>query len=231
MNDDIGNRLKQARKASGFTQKDVAKQLGITFGAVSQWENGSTSPRGQTLIELARLYNVNPEWITTGKITKQTDELSWSGGFDPWDSSTPLDDDEVELPLFREVEMSCGAGMYEVQENHGHKLRFAKSSLKRAGVDPSSAGCAYVVGDSMYPMLPDGACVGIDTSTVSVKDGDVYAIDHGGLLRIKQLFRVPGGGLRIRSINPEYSDELVTSDQMQEDFRVIGRVFWYSAML
>ena len=44
-NDEIGARLKKARKDAGLTQVDVAKALGVTFGAVSQWENSQTSPK------------------------------------------------------------------------------------------------------------------------------------------------------------------------------------------
>lgn len=229
MADQTGWRLRQARKKAGLTQKAVADAIGVSFGAVSQWEQGVTMPNGNNLLGLAKLYRVRPGWITTGK--DGDDNAEWAGSFDPWDSETPLGDDEVELPLFREVEMACGAGTYAVEENHGNVLRFAKSSLRRAGVDAAAAGCAFVVGDSMEPVLPDGACVGIDTANKSVKDGDMFAIDHGGLLRIKRLYRVPGGGVRIKSINPDYPDETITPEEMRDCFRIIGRIFWYSAMI
>lgn len=229
MDDEVGSRLRESRKRMGLTQKAVADVVGVSFGAVSQWEQGVTMPNGANLMALAKLYRVRPTWITTGQ--DAGNEAEWAGSFDPWDSETPLGDDEVELPLFREVEMACGVGTYAVEENHGHVLRFAKSSLRRAGVDAAAAGCAFVAGDSMEPVLPDGACVGIDTANKRVRDGDMYAIDHGGLLRVKRLYRVPGGGLRASSINPAYPDETITPEQMRDDFRVIGRVFWYSAMI
>lgn len=229
MSRETGNRLRQARKRAGLTQDEAARSLKVTFGAVSQWELGNTRPNGANLLGLAKLYRVSPEWITTGADTR--DEATWAGSLDPWDAGTPLGDDEVELPLYREVEMACGAGMYAVEENQGEYLRFSKSSLRKAGVEASAAGCAYVSGDSMEPVLPDGACVGIDTLKTSVKDGDMYAIDHGGLLRVKQLYRLPGGGVRARSINPDYGDEDITPEKMQDGFRIIGRVFWYSAMV
>jgi phage repressor protein C with HTH and peptisase S24 domain len=52
----------------------------------------------------------------------------------------------------------------------------------------------------------------------------MYAVDYAGMLRIKQLYRVPGG-IKIRSINREYEDELITGEIL-ESFRVIGKVFW-----
>jgi phage repressor protein C with HTH and peptisase S24 domain/DNA-binding Xre family transcriptional regulator len=153
------------------------------------------------------------------------------GQLDPWDSQTPLGDDEVELPLFREVELAAGSGRTQVQENHGAKLRFAKSTLRRKGIPPEHAACCFVSGDSMEPILPDGSTVAVDTSETHVTDGKMYAIDHGGLLRVKYLYRLPGGGLRIRSANQaEFPDEEITGPDLQ-DIRVIGRVFWYAVLL
>jgi phage repressor protein C with HTH and peptisase S24 domain len=234
-NDEIGARLKKARKDAGLTQVDVAKALGVTFGAVSQWAYSQTSPKGRNLIALAKLYKVGPAWLSHGEgerqATNESGELYWISSFDTWDEGTALGEDEVELPLFKEVELGCGTGRYTVEEAQGPKLRFSKASLRRANVDPAAAACAFVVGDSMEPTLPDGACVGIDTASKSVRDGEMYCVNYGGLLRVKKLYRLPGGGLRIHSANPAYPDEMVTPEQMQDSFNVIGRVFWYSVLV
>jgi len=162
---------------------------------------------------------------------KYADELEFIGHMDAWDSKTPLDDDEVELPLFREVELAAGAGQTEVIENHGAKLRFAKSTLARAGVVKENAACAFVRGNSMEPVMPDGTCVGVNTGDTAIRDGEIYAIDHGGMLRVKYLHRRPGGGIKIVSQNAvEHPVEDVTADEMAASVRVIGRVFWWSVL-
>ncbi|MDD5273899.1 MAG: helix-turn-helix transcriptional regulator [Methylovulum sp.] len=153
----------------------------------------------------------------------------WLGHIEGWDSSTPLGDDEVELPFFKEVEISAGGGRFHVQENNGPKLRFLKSTLKKHGVAIDSAACVRAVGDSMEPVIRDGCTVGIDTSKQNIKDGDIYAIDHDGHLRIKRLYRLPVGIIRINSYNPDYPDEFY--NESEGFMRVIGRVFWYSVLL
>jgi phage repressor protein C with HTH and peptisase S24 domain len=160
------------------------------------------------------------------------DELEFVGRMDVWDSKTPLDDDEVELPLFREVELAAGAGQTQVIENHGAKLRFAKSTLSRAGVQKEHAACAFVRGNSMEPVMPDGTCVGVDTGDTTVRDGEIYAIEHGGMLRVKYLQRRPGGGIKIVSQNSiEHEAEDYTATRVvEENIRVIGRVFWWSVL-
>ena len=65
------------------------------------------------------------------------------------DSDTPLDEDEVELPLYKEVEMSAGAGRTAVREIEGRKLRFPmprcvpRASIRRRRSAPNSPATAW----------------------------------------------------------------------------------------
>ena len=61
----------------------------------------------------------------------------------------------------------------------------------------------------------------------------MYAIDHGGQLRVKQVYRIPGGGMRLRSFNrDQHPDEEYRLDQIREqEITVIGRVFCWSVIL
>lgn len=150
----------------------------------------------------------------------------------PWDSNTPLDDDEVELPLYKEVELAAGAGRYAVRPVEGRKLRFSYATLRTAGVDPDAAICAQISGNSMEPMIFDGSTIGIDTASTNILDGEVYALEHDGMLRVKLVYRLPGGGMRLRSVNrEEYADEEYTSEQIaQAQIKVLGWVFWWSTV-
>lgn len=50
--------IEEARKAKGLTQEQLAKLLGITQGAVAQWENGMTHPSFQMLPKVASALDV-----------------------------------------------------------------------------------------------------------------------------------------------------------------------------
>ncbi|MDY6942518.1 MAG: helix-turn-helix transcriptional regulator [Pseudomonadota bacterium] len=64
----IGRRIKQAREKVGISQTRLAKLLGVTRSACSQWESDSgTSPRRERLEEIAQILKVNYEWLATGK--------------------------------------------------------------------------------------------------------------------------------------------------------------------
>ena len=59
MNDyDFGNYLYEIRKASGFSQNELADKLGVTGKAVSKWETGAAKPRINVLRDLSALLNV-----------------------------------------------------------------------------------------------------------------------------------------------------------------------------
>jgi phage repressor protein C with HTH and peptisase S24 domain len=234
-------RIKQKMSERGLEQKDLVTKLGVSKGTISNWLNDKNKGISEDSLEqLARILRTTPSYLRYGVESEEARGTARARGeaainsmarIDAWDSDTPLGEDEVELPLFREVELSGGHGSTMVQENHGAKLRFAKSTLRKKGIDESVAACCFVTGDSMLPILPHGSTVGVDKSSLNIVDGNIYAIDHGGLLRVKYLYRIPGGGVRIRSANRDhYPDEDLTPDQL-EHFRVIGRVFWYSVLL
>lgn len=222
--------MKRIRKLKKLTQAQIAASVGVTASAVTQREAGDTGPKGKNLISLAKLLGCSPSWLQTGK-EKIESNAEFVADLEPWDKNTRLGEDEIELPYFTEVELAAGDGNCDqVRENSGQTLRFSKSTLRNRGVSPQNAACVKVSGNSMEPVLPHGSTVGIDTSENKVIDGKMFAIDHDGMLRIKTLYKVPGG-IRIRSFNQaEYPDETYTENDAKS-LRIIGRVFWYSVLI
>lgn len=55
----LGTMISSLRKEKGMTQDALAKQLGVTFQAVSKWENGLSCPDIVMLPELADLFGVS----------------------------------------------------------------------------------------------------------------------------------------------------------------------------
>lgn len=192
----------------------LARHIEESFGKPSGWLD--LVHEGRAAVSEARAES-NAEWL---------------GPMDPWSDETALEEDEVEVPLYKEVELAAGAGRTEVRAVPGRKLRFSYATLRAAGVDPAAAICAQLTGNSMEPLIMDGSTIGVDTGMTNVVDGEIYALEHGGMLRVKFLYRLPGGGLRLRSFNrEEYADEDYTPDEIaHQSLRVIGWVFWWSTI-
>lgn len=66
----IGNFIKKIRIENKLTQKELAEKLGVTFQAVSKWENGKNIPDILILQEFSRLFNVDINEILSGEANK-----------------------------------------------------------------------------------------------------------------------------------------------------------------
>jgi len=63
----FGDRLAGAREASGMSQKDLARRLGVRLKTLQAWENDMTDPRANRLQMLAGMLNVSLRWLLTGE--------------------------------------------------------------------------------------------------------------------------------------------------------------------
>ena len=185
--------------------------------------------------EIEAACGLEPGWLdrpivvaNLDRIVRRPTEAVMDGPMEVWDDDTPLPEDEVLVPFLKEVELAAGSGRMSVEVNTKRRLRFGKYSLRNQGVQPENARCVTITGNSMEPVLKNGATVGVDVGNTRVVDGDLYAINHGGQLRVKQAYRLPGGGIRLRSFNrDEHPDEEYSMDDMVKyEIIVIGRVFW-----
>ena len=51
----ININIRKIRKRKKISQESIAALIGVTQGAVSQWESGKTMPTAQNIIDLARV--------------------------------------------------------------------------------------------------------------------------------------------------------------------------------
>lgn len=233
----LKDRLEELMAEHGLTtQQQLADFAGVSKGLVGQWFNGSTGLGAKPLLAFGKKTRFSTQWLADGTGEKyQADSTSKPiesnatafAVVETWQDGTPLNDAECEVPFLKEVRLAAGSGSFETSDFNGYKLRFHESSLRRKGINPKDVVCVSADGNSMEPVFPDGATLGVDTSQKHIKDGKIYAINHDGWLRTKILYRLPGNRIRIHSYNEEeHPDEEVDAS----DIQVIGRVFWWSVL-
>jgi phage repressor protein C with HTH and peptisase S24 domain len=237
-NPSSADRLREALTERGMKTTELAKALKVTDQTLNNWKKRGVP--GYMLTKTANALRVPRQWLESGEgeinaMPTSVDRRSADyqlGELSPWDSSTPLDSDEVEVPLYKEVELASGVGRTSVEVDSGRKLRFSAATLRACGVDPANAACATNTGNSNHPLILHNATVGVDRGMTKVLDGEIYAIDHNGYLRIKIVKRRPGGGLILHSFNDqEYPDEHYTEDEVSaQQIIILGRVFWWSTI-
>ena len=60
-------RIKEARKALGWSQADLARRMFVTQPSVADWESGRKAPHTKNLARLAVMLGVSMEWLSTGR--------------------------------------------------------------------------------------------------------------------------------------------------------------------
>lgn len=229
----LGNAINEAIKKKGISKADVARHFGIKPPSVSGWiKTGRVSK--EHIGRLIEYFSdvVTPEHFGIENMNIKPLDVEPNatviGGLSPWDSGTPLSDDDVEVPFYKEICLSAGNGFADdIEDHNGYKLRFSRATLRRHGISPADVVCVSADGNSMEPVFPDGATLGINTAEKAIKDGKIYAFNHGGWLRTKILYRLPDNMVRIRSYN---SEEHPDEERSLDDIAVIGRVFWWSVI-
>lgn len=65
----FASKLKKARINTGFTQREVAKEVKIPYSTIANWELGRTQPDIESIGILADFYGVSCDWLigTKGK--------------------------------------------------------------------------------------------------------------------------------------------------------------------
>ena len=57
------SKLKKARQETGFTQREVSKEIKIPYSTLANWELGRTQPDIESLGILADFYGVSTDWL------------------------------------------------------------------------------------------------------------------------------------------------------------------------
>ncbi len=72
----LGKRLKDRREQLRMTQSQLADLLGITKGAVGNYENGVSSPKEEVLLKIFDVLKVEPNYLFQDSFTQQSFECS-----------------------------------------------------------------------------------------------------------------------------------------------------------
>lgn len=125
------------------------------------------------------------------------------------------------------VQVAAGSGAIVDVEEHLPPLAFRADWLSRMNISSrDNLRIVSVKGDSMSNYLNDGDVAMIDTGQAdSIKDNEIYAIEHSGEVRIKRLSKKFDGGILIRSDAPGYPEESLTAKEAKM-LRCIGRLVW-----
>lgn len=221
-NNEIGVRIQMKMDEIGISQEKLAAKVGTSQNTISKIIRGIVK-NSSFMPDIAEALGVTEPWLRYGDLAGNGKIINAQPQV--WDQHTPLPEDVIAVPYFKEVSLSAGHGAINSDIPHiGSVLWFSKNFLRKQGACPEKVFCISVMGDSMEPRYEEGGIVVIDTTLpINIVDGKTYAIHYQGQDYIKYLRRMPDNKLLISSENEIYRPFEANADEVQ----VIGRVIAY----
>jgi tellurite methyltransferase len=164
MKEKLARNISIYRKERGLTQEELATRLGISFQAVSKWENAQTMPDLSLLPELCRTLQVSIDkllgYVSQNQpITIYEEEYKTESYYWGTEPNSGVYQVLQQLPLTRRLKLldiGCGEGRDAVF--------FARNGYEVTGIDVSDAGIEKT------KRLADGAGVHVDVIKADVLD-------------------------------------------------------------
>ncbi|HEY9275412.1 MULTISPECIES: S24 family peptidase [Achromobacter] len=163
------------------------------------------------------------------RISTQTGVVANVGVGEP-----PAANDRFEkVPELADVRLAAGEPIENHAEEQTGMIQFRKSFLRSVGADNGKGRVVYAKGDSMEPVIRDGAALlVVPNESLTLRDiaaGGVYAINYDGKMIVKTVARERLAGQWVaRSFNPLHDDIPLENGA---SVRVLGRVVWAGARL
>lgn len=205
----LGERIAAARKSAGLSKSELARRLGRSPSAATQWESGETKAlKAESLIGIAQATGVRAEWLETGRGQMRDDAVAnVSGGPESRGS----------VPLISWVAAGAWNGAADPFEP-GDAERWLDCPVNHS----ERTYALRVRGDSMTAphgrSYPEGCIVFVDPLKRSPINGAriIAKLDGSDEVTFK-VFRDEDGRKWLQPLNPQYPP-------IHDPFRVLGTV-------
>lgn len=237
----FGKRLRERRMELKMSQSELARALGVTAAAVSNYESGQNAVREDILLKLFRVLDIDPNYLYQDSIpprefTCTVDEKSLIGKYralntlgrqtlhsmadalgayqaDLESSAPPV---EVrQIPLY-----FCPAAAGYAAPVFGEDFEYIDVT---GSVPPGADLAVRIQGDSMEPYITDGSVVYVNRDPLENGDVGIFCVD--GEMLCKQYVRDKLGMVYLFSLNRARADaDVVLPRSSGRTMVCIGRV-------
>lgn len=203
----LGLRIKERRKQLKKTQKETAKLVGVSHVTISQWESDTTSPRGKSLYELAKILGCGQDWLLHGHN-------------EPDSNISPGPSVKGKYPLISWVQAGTWSSIYE-------------EPAFNTVLYPCPVACSdktfilKVQGISMEPRFNEGDLIFVDPEAeIKNKRFVVARLDDSNEATFKQII-IEGDMKFLRPLNPNWPEQLI---QINDTCTIVGVVVFAGAI-
>jgi phage repressor protein C with HTH and peptisase S24 domain len=238
------DRLRRLLKDLGLTQAKLAERLGVSPATVSRWLAGKNEPTAETYVALGNLAG-RPVgdyfWERAGIDTSELPDANMRQAL----SSIRVSLDNFNLITTRKVSQHLAGRGNAVAVPLMNVTAFGDRvppnenvRLSQAGVEdvllaplswcthPENMLSMHVDGDSMYPTIPSGSILFVDTASTEREtlNEKLVVVAHRDLgFKVARFQRLAGSDLLV-SANPKYLPLDVSN---ATKWKIFGEVLWW----
>lgn len=210
----VSARIRARMEALGISQSQLARQVGVTQGAIAHLASG----RSASSVHLPK---IAAELQTTlAYLNGQTDDPSEGVVLVP---STEVIAEELGIVPVREIDLSFGMGATYLEVPVTTAVRhFSREWIRQyTDADPASLFFAQGIGNSMDPYIHDSDLLLIDASQQTMRLADkIWAIAYGNCGAVRRLRPMGDGSVKMLCDNPLVPDDIAYDGELH----ILGRV-------
>lgn len=194
-------KLVELRKEKKYSQSDIARMLGISRQAYSNYELGNREPDYNTLVKLAEFFNVSVDYL----LGRETNDIYASIG------AMPVK--KIKLPVLGNV--ACGEPIYANEELDGYVY---------IDEDIGADFCLHAHGDSMVnARIFDGDTLFVKKQDM-VDDGEIAVVLIEDEATVKRVYYDrENNTITLMPENPAYKPMRYNGEELN-NIRILGKV-------
>lgn len=198
--------------------KAVSDRVQIPLKTVYNFRNGTNASVAVTLAKLAQACGLSLDRLVSGA------GAAISGTQMPDQAAV------VQIPILNVVASAGGGSNNDGPEIVDH-LPFSTAVLRKLGINPLAVRALRSRGDSMWPTIPDGVLILMNTAATDLVSGEIYVLHAPDGLVVKRVQRQMDGALLLISDNKDLYDVERVPPHEVERLTVVGHAFWSEKFL
>lgn len=206
--------LKQLRESRDITILKLSEISGVANGTIGDIERGKSNGSKKTLEKLAnalKLNSIEKDELYTAFLGRKVNES------ESLKSNATILQEETLISIPVMAKASAGNGYLNFSNQPLYNKLIRKNGFHE------HCYLIEVSGNSMEPLIQDGAYVVVDPYQTDYIEGKVYVLKYADEVYIKRvILKTEAKVMILKSINPDYEDIYIPADQ-SDQIKIIGR--------
>lgn len=193
----VGVRLKQLRKSSGKTQRDLAKSLYVTASSIGMYERDERTPSPDVLKKYADIFDVSLDYILgNSRDLKKGEDYATINVYGSIPAGIPIE------------------AIEDISDTEDISFKDFDKNKTYIGLK--------VDGDSMYPKYLNGDTIILELTPDCESGTDAAVYVNGYEATLKTVIKNDNGTITLKPINTSYSPKTYGKDD--EPIKILGIV-------